>query len=293
MGKMYHIAIIMYLICLGSCNPNQNNQSDQGQTGVMVAAHRGDWRNAPENSIMAIENCIKMGVEIVEVDVRLTRDSVLVLLHDRTLDRTTTGKGNISEWAYDSLQSLFLKNGAGIPTENRIPTLKEALMVSKGKVILNLDKTDDYLIEVYSVVRTSGSVDWVIFKGRSPYFQMQEQYGPLMDSILYMPIITEKTPDIGNFIGDYLGNMKPYAFELVFETDTSEILEYIDLIENNNTKIWINTLWGALCAGHNDDKALSDPDQNWGWIINTGADIIQTDRPIYLLNYLNERGYRD
>ena len=60
---------------------------------IMVVAHRGDWRNAPENSIQAVLNCIEMGIEIVEIDIRMTKDSQLIVIHDKTLDRTTTGKG--------------------------------------------------------------------------------------------------------------------------------------------------------------------------------------------------------
>ena len=60
---------------------------------VLVACHRGDWRNWPENSLAAIESVIGMGADIVEIDLALTSDSVLVVCHDRTLNRTTTGKG--------------------------------------------------------------------------------------------------------------------------------------------------------------------------------------------------------
>ena len=62
---------------------------------VVVASHRGDWRNWPENSLAAIESVIGMGADIVEIDLALTSDSVLVVCHDRTLNRTTTGKGLI------------------------------------------------------------------------------------------------------------------------------------------------------------------------------------------------------
>ena len=60
---------------------------------VSVISHRGDWRNTPENSIRAIQNCIDLGVNMVEIDIKKTKDNELILLHDKTLDRTTTGKG--------------------------------------------------------------------------------------------------------------------------------------------------------------------------------------------------------
>ena len=60
---------------------------------VLVVSHRADWRNAPENSLQAIQNCIDMGVDMVEIDLKKTKDGHLILMHDKTIDRTTTGKG--------------------------------------------------------------------------------------------------------------------------------------------------------------------------------------------------------
>ncbi|MGY0425784.1 MAG: glycerophosphodiester phosphodiesterase family protein, partial [Polaribacter sp.] len=88
---------------------------------TLVIAHRAGWRNTPENSIEGIKNCIKMGVDMVEIDVHKTKDNQLVIIHDKTLDRTTTGKGLVSEWTLDSLKTLYLKNGAGHATDYKIP----------------------------------------------------------------------------------------------------------------------------------------------------------------------------
>ena len=92
---------------------------NRDQSTVIVASHRGDWRNFPENSLEAIDNAIKMGVDIVELDVQRTKDGELILMHDPTLDRTTTGKGKIAEVALDSIRKLKLKNGCAIRTIHR------------------------------------------------------------------------------------------------------------------------------------------------------------------------------
>ncbi|MEM7658856.1 MAG: glycerophosphodiester phosphodiesterase family protein, partial [Bacteroidota bacterium] len=60
---------------------------------VLAVSHRGDWRYAPENSLMAVQRCIDLGVDIVEIDVRMTKDGHLVAMHDKTVDRTTNGSG--------------------------------------------------------------------------------------------------------------------------------------------------------------------------------------------------------
>ena len=70
---------------------------------VLVVAHRADWRNFPENSLAGIESAINMGVDIIELDVQCTKDGVLIIMHDATLDRTTTGKGKVADWTLDSM----------------------------------------------------------------------------------------------------------------------------------------------------------------------------------------------
>ena len=64
---------------------------------VIIAAHRGDWRNYPENSLPSIESVIRMGADIMELDLKMTKDSVLVLSHDVTVDRCTDGTGKVSD----------------------------------------------------------------------------------------------------------------------------------------------------------------------------------------------------
>lgn len=85
---------------------------NRDQSSVIVVAHRGDWRNFPENSLEAIDNAVRMGVDIVELDVKKTKDGELILMHDRALDRTTTGKGLVSEATLDYIRGLKLKTAA-------------------------------------------------------------------------------------------------------------------------------------------------------------------------------------
>ena len=92
----------------------RNKLLNRDESSVIVASHRGDWRNFPENSLEAIDNAIKMGVDIVEIDLQRTKDGVLILMHDPKIDRTTTGKGTISELTYDSIAKTHLKNGCNM-----------------------------------------------------------------------------------------------------------------------------------------------------------------------------------
>lgn len=271
---------------------------------IMVVAHRGDWRNAPENSIPAVLNCIEMGVEIVEIDIRMTKDSHLVVIHDKTLDRTTTGKGKVADWTLDSIKTLNLKNGAAGTTSHRVPTLEEMMLAVKGKpALLNLDKAWSYLPQTIDVLRRTGTLRQCIFKGNEPYGIMRNTLGNLLDSIIYMPMvwpadynIYKKKEDLIKdplaYAQQYIEQLNPLAFEVIYSDEESNVFDAIDHMAEHDIAVWVNALWGKLCAYHHDDMALADPDAHYGWIIEHGANIIQTDRPEFLINYLSEKGLR-
>lgn len=264
-----------------------NNPTDKF---ILVAAHRGDWRNAPENSIQAIKNCIEMGVDIVEVDVSMTKDSVLVLMHDETIDRTTTGKGLLSDWTLDSLKNLYLRNGANHPTHHKIPTLEEAMCAAKGKIMINLDKCYSYFDEVYAVLQKTQTTDHVIMKGKIPFSQLKEEFGNYLDKVLFMPIIVLDEANSEKIIEEYLNQFNPVAFEFVFKDEKSPVLNTLKIIRSKGSCVWANSLWESLNAGYSDDMAVNHTDSIYGWYVEKGVNMIQTDRPELLLNYLRSKG---
>lgn len=105
---------------------------------VLVAAHRAEHPDFPENSIAAMKAAIRLGVDFIETDIRETKDGVMIIMHDKTVDRTTTGKGLVANMTYAELQQLFLLHN-GKPTTEKIPTFKEVLELVKGKVMLDID----------------------------------------------------------------------------------------------------------------------------------------------------------
>jgi glycerophosphoryl diester phosphodiesterase len=114
-----------------------------GKDIPFISGHRGGVNKGfPENSIEAFENTLRHTPATFEIDPRLTKDSAIVLMHDATLDRTTTGTGKISDYTLAELKQLKLKDVEGNVTGFRIPTLQEAITWSKGKTVLILDKKD-------------------------------------------------------------------------------------------------------------------------------------------------------
>lgn len=263
-------------------------------TSVIVVAHRADWRFAPENSLAAIENSIRQGADVVELDVQKTKDGQLILMHDKTLDRTTTGKGKIAEWTLDSIRTLYLKNGAALKTKHRVPTLEEALLTAKGRVMVNLDKAYPIFDEIFPVLEKTGTVGQIIMKGSKPVAEVKKDLGKYLDRIIYMPIVNLDKPGAMQQIDDFMKELHPVAFELLFESDTCRLPKQVKAKLEGKSKIWYNTLWDTMAGGHDDDMSLENPDKGYGYLIDTlGATIIQTDRTAYLLEYLQARKKRN
>jgi glycerophosphoryl diester phosphodiesterase len=102
----------------------------------LVIAHRGDSAHRPENTLASFASALELGAEIVELDVQLTRDGQMVVIHDATLDRTTSGRGRVLDHTLAEVRAV----SAGYPERfgdryagERVPTLVEALAFLRGR----------------------------------------------------------------------------------------------------------------------------------------------------------------
>ena len=100
---------------------------------IEVTGHRGAAGLEPENTLRSIQKAIDLGVDRVEIDVRVTRDGHLVVIHDETVDRTTDGHGYVKDLTFSELRRLDAGKG------EKIPTLEEALRLTRGKVTLQIE----------------------------------------------------------------------------------------------------------------------------------------------------------
>lgn len=263
------------------------------QNKIMVTAHRGDWHNEPENSLRAFQSAAAMGVDVIELDLEMSKDGQIVILHDHTLNRTTTGKGKPGEFTLAELMQFRLKNAIGVPTVNQIPTLKEVMLALKGKpVLVNLDHAFPFFRQAYAILQETGTVDMGLFKAEESFDTLKAHYPELIGKIKYMPIVDLDSSYARPFIDDYMAHMKLYAFEWIFKKDTSRLLIDNAFIREKGIRIMINALWSDLNGGHNDETSVEghNPQAGWGWLIDHGATILQTDRPQLLLAYLRGAG---
>ena len=260
------------------------------ESSVIVVAHRADWRNFPENSLEAIQSSIDMGVDMLEIDVQRTKDGVLMLMHDHNLDRMTNGSGNIAETTWEEISKLNLKDHQGNLTEYKVPTLEQALLLCKDRIMINLDKADRYFDEVFALLEKTGTTNLIVMKGGQPANEVREKFGKYLDKVIYMPVVTINNVESEKAIYDFLNDLKPVAFELCYSNAESPVPLKMAKELKGRSLIWYNTLWDWLCAGHHDDKAVEDLEGTYGYMIDTlGARILQTDRPQLMLDYLRSR----
>ena len=129
---------------------------------VLVALHRAVEHELPENSMPAVREAIRLGVDIIEIDVKVSKDGIPFLMHDGKVDRTNTGKGDPEEMTFSQLQELRL-GAHGKVTDEKIPTLEEVLKIAKGNILVDLDLKTDRLGAIFEVVRKTGTQDIVFF----------------------------------------------------------------------------------------------------------------------------------
>jgi glycerophosphoryl diester phosphodiesterase len=132
---------------------------------AVVAAHRGGPSPGyAENSIEAMAHVASQVPALHEIDIARTRDNVLVLMHDDTLDRTTNGSGDVRAHTLAQIKALRLKDNNGKVLTHQVPTLREALDWAAGKVILELDvKRGVSYEDVVAEVRAAGAMARVVF----------------------------------------------------------------------------------------------------------------------------------
>lgn len=264
---------------------------------VLVVAHRGAHDKFPENSLPSIEEAVRLGVDMVEIDVRPTKDGHLILMHDTAVDRTTNGKGKVSELTLAEISALRLKHGEEL-TDITVPTLTQAMLAAKGRVMVNLDKAEPVIEQCLEILRATGTERQAVLKGSTAGEAVKKRLEECNFNSFYIPIVSSKTPAMDQsalekFKADVTA-LKPHAAEIVFRQDNTSLLgaDVAQLAAEFDVRLWANSLNGIGCGDkgvHEDKAALDSPDSTWGWLIGNGITMIQTDHPEQLIEYLRSK----
>lgn len=278
---------LLLIILLVSCSrPESTDKVDEilekfhdaNSEYVMVAAHRAAHNGFPENSLPAIKKAIDLGVDIVELDVKTSKDGIPVLMHDGTIDRTTNGSGKLEEFTLLELKSFRLKKRDGTLTEEKIPTFEEALNLIYGDIMVDVDLKTGLVTPIVDVVKKTNTQKQVFYFDSD--YNVLNEIRELDESSLIMP--------------------RSYSYEMadsalrVFNPEVVHIdpsfytPEVTQLIRNQNARIWINALGESdeMIRSGNIEEAMNN-------ILLYRANIIQTDEPELILKYLRTNKLHD
>ena len=264
------------------------------QRDCAVVAHRGIWRDAPENSLAAIEAAIRAGCDVVEIDVRRSADGGLFLLHDRTLQRMAGIDETPEALSSECLASLTLKNRDGGEgnemTGEKLASLRELFDLTRNRIFLHLDVKDRAVIpEVIACARNMGVEAQVDFWGN---LRTADDLAWVRETIVPHGVLFMAKSRIGATHAetelDLLFRLTPPVCEVCFD-HVDDIADLHTRIGQTSMKLWANTLDSVAFAGFTDTAAMQDPDAIWGRLIEAGISLIQTDEPVALKSYLASR----
>lgn len=278
---------------------------DPNSKYVVVACHRGDWRNFPENSISAIESIIRMGADVMELDLKRTKDGVLVLSHDATVTRCTNFssvfKGQnkspkVKDLTYAEIQKLSLKRAHGVTVDSiKMPTLRQALIACKGRICVNVDQGYEFYDEVLAITEELGVTDQILIKGKKSIEEVAAHEAKYPRNMMYMPIVDVQKPAGIELYNSYMTKkVVPMAYEVCWQKNDGTFPRVCKEIIAQGSKVWVNTIWASLCGGDgNDDDAAfiaKDKSSVYQQYLDNGVSMIQTDRPEQLVNWLKSKG---
>lgn len=238
---------------------------------VAVICHRGGSALAPENTLAAFRNAIRLGADYVEVDVRATRDGRLILMHDRKVDRTTDGKGAVKDLDFAAIRALdagskFAAQYAG----EKVPTFEETLALCKGKMNIYVDHKEAPTAQVLEAIRKYGMEKHVVIYNGVEGLQ---EWKRLAAHLPVMPSL----PSSYRRDGGVVAFLKVLPAEVLDGNLVEWTKEQIAQAHAAGAKVYVDNL------GPNDNPAGFRKAIDWG------VDGIQTDHPDQLLEVLKEQ----
>lgn len=259
-----------------------------------IVAHRGIWREAPENSLLSIEQAIANKCDIVEIDVRRSADGELVLLHDDTLERMTGIDAWPEHFTAQELSRLRLRDRDGgeanPPTEEFLPRLKDVFALTRDRIFVHLDvKHRDVIPEVIACaqeMRVDHQVDfWADLKTEADLEWVRREIVahdiPLIARTRLEEADAERQLELAF-------ELKPFVCELSFR-DLAQVAAVRDRFETDGAALWINTLDPVASPGFTDSAALRDPAAVWGKLLDAGFSSVQTDETEALRSFIGSR----
>lgn len=170
----------------------------------IICAHRGGKENVPENSLAAFQQSAKNGIHCMENDIQLSKDNEIVILHDKTIDRTSNGQGAARDLTLKEMQKFDFGSWFDPKFhEERIPTLKQFLTICKGVPLIEIKKYDDYSEKIEPLLMAELKAAGRLYTSIIHSFDLEvlERLHKLNSQLLLGYLIEEISVDIPDWVG--------------------------------------------------------------------------------------------
>jgi glycerophosphoryl diester phosphodiesterase len=284
----FQVAVCLVLLSI-SCKPTDSSSSGDlhrlnidniedlqdyftytGNDIPLISGHRGGAGTGyPENCIETFEHVLRHTPATFEIDPRLTKDSVIVLMHDATLDRTTNGTGKLSDHTWEEVKKLRLKDSRGNITNFRVPSLDEVIKWSKGKTVVILDKKDVPLAMTARKIREHNAEAHVMITVHTA--EQAKFYYEDNPRVMFEAFV--KTKD-ALFAYEEAGIPWKQVMAYVGPEMKSDNKELYDLLHERGVMCMISA------APIYDKLSATERAGAYREILKSGVDIIESDRPI-------------
>lgn len=240
---------------------------------LVIAAHRAAHQVYPENSLASIREAIRIGVDIIEIDVKVSSDGVPFLLHDGTVNRTAvSARGPLETMTAEQIKKVKLKNTDGTESDQYIPTLREALELAKGKVYVDLDLKTEKVQHIVPVVKELEMADQVFFFDSD--WDVLDHVRSLLPEAQLMPRTYS--------LEDIYKAEKRFDPAMVHIDPSFYTKKTMKVCKKLGMKTWINSL------GESDRKLATNPDPKLAeQLVAPGAKMVQTDLPAFWVEIRN------
>lgn len=257
-------------------------RADVSGRQVLVAAHRGGYGSdkadaAPENSVANVAVAVAKGFDLYETDIQRTRDGVFVIVHDETLDRETTGQGQVSDLTLSDLKTLQKRYRDGSVSQEKVATLEELLLAGKGQIQFKADLKPG-LVEHFDalarLIHRLGMVDGIFIRcSRKEAVEIEHHFAAGTPKVEIMVKV-----DTAEQVRDVAKRFTPKTIQINVEKDVP-----LSSAQREAIKAAVDA--GMIVEAH----SYSDPAQ-WEELIEAGVGMFHTTLPAETLKWLRERG---
>ena len=264
------------------------------EKGILIAVHRGTSAgNIVENTIPAYIASVQSGGDMIEVDVIKSTDGIYYAFHDGNEKRLLDKDKNIKEMSSEEIEEKGYINSIGERTGYKVERLEAILKYFEGKdVLINIDRAWEYFEELLAFFDKYNVKKQLVIKS-SPKKEFLDIFEKHNVKYMYMPIVKDKK-EIETALS--YNNVNVVGFEIIAKDEKDDFFDdrFIKEIQGKGYFIWVNSIKlndkTNLYAGYDDSLSIiNGGDKGWKILIDKGVNVIQTDWPWLLKNYINSK----